>query len=364
MQELHLGANIFSLRKREKITQEELAVHMGVSKSSVSKWETGVSYPDICVLPRLAALFHVSVDQLMGYESQLTKEEIRSIYYDLAKKMEENPQEAFQECKELIRDYYSCFPFLYEMALLLSNHMVLFQEKEEIMKQIESLCERVERESQDADLVQNSVMLKSILYMTKAEFSCALSVLGEEVQPFSQKGELIAACYQNMGNTDKAKEAYQVCIYQHLLFFIQDSVNYMMGNMQDTGLCDVTMHRIRELLSLYHIEEIHGYTATQFYFSAAVIYAARGDLEKAEKQLEKLADVAQKSQMLKSLFLEDTYFDRINGWLEKQELGASPPRRESMIRQLMVETIEEYPAFAVLKGRPGFQRTLEHLRRL
>lgn len=54
--------------------QEELAAYMGVSKSSVSKWETETTLPDILLLPQLTTLFNVSVDELIGYEPQLSME--------------------------------------------------------------------------------------------------------------------------------------------------------------------------------------------------------------------------------------------------------------------------------------------------
>lgn len=52
---------------------------MGVSKAAVSKWETGLSYPDITLLPVLAAYFNISIDELMGYEPQMGKEDIRKL---------------------------------------------------------------------------------------------------------------------------------------------------------------------------------------------------------------------------------------------------------------------------------------------
>lgn len=73
MELLHLGENIIRLRKKEHMTQEELANYMGVSKSSVSKWETSATYPDIMFLPELANLFNVTLDELIGYEPQLNK---------------------------------------------------------------------------------------------------------------------------------------------------------------------------------------------------------------------------------------------------------------------------------------------------
>lgn len=43
MTTIHLGKKLISLRREANMTQEELAAYMGVSKSSVSKWETEVS---------------------------------------------------------------------------------------------------------------------------------------------------------------------------------------------------------------------------------------------------------------------------------------------------------------------------------
>ena len=56
MSQFHLAENLTKLRHSKRITQEKLADFLGVSKASVSKWETGQSLPDIAQLPRLAAL--------------------------------------------------------------------------------------------------------------------------------------------------------------------------------------------------------------------------------------------------------------------------------------------------------------------
>lgn len=63
-----LGKKILELRKRHDMTQEELAAEMGVSIAAVSKWETGVSVPDVIMLCALADFFHVTTDFLLGRE--------------------------------------------------------------------------------------------------------------------------------------------------------------------------------------------------------------------------------------------------------------------------------------------------------
>lgn len=61
-----IRAQILMLRKRRGLTQAELGEKLGVSAKTVSKWETGRSYPDILLLPRLAAVFGVTVDALFA----------------------------------------------------------------------------------------------------------------------------------------------------------------------------------------------------------------------------------------------------------------------------------------------------------
>ncbi|MDE6748354.1 MAG: methyltransferase domain-containing protein [Lachnospiraceae bacterium] len=61
-----ISLRIADLRKKNKVTQQELADSIGVSFQTVSKWETGINMPDITVLPLLAEYFSVSTDQLLG----------------------------------------------------------------------------------------------------------------------------------------------------------------------------------------------------------------------------------------------------------------------------------------------------------
>ena len=61
-----LGKRIAALRKEKGLTQEQLAEKVGVSAQAVSKWENDVSCPDITLLPLLADLSGVSVDELLG----------------------------------------------------------------------------------------------------------------------------------------------------------------------------------------------------------------------------------------------------------------------------------------------------------
>lgn len=65
-----IGQKINELRKRYKMTQDELAQQMGVSPQAVSKWETDASIPDLPTLIALADFFHVSLDELVREKNE------------------------------------------------------------------------------------------------------------------------------------------------------------------------------------------------------------------------------------------------------------------------------------------------------
>ena len=69
MSENLLAGRIAQLRKEAGMTQEQLGNALGLTYQSVSKWENGLSCPDVQLLPQLADLFHVTLDDLFGREA-------------------------------------------------------------------------------------------------------------------------------------------------------------------------------------------------------------------------------------------------------------------------------------------------------
>ena len=60
------GDILKSLRKVKNLTQSELGKHVGLSKAVISKYETGMGYPDFETVTRLAKYFGVTTDYLLG----------------------------------------------------------------------------------------------------------------------------------------------------------------------------------------------------------------------------------------------------------------------------------------------------------
>ena len=63
---MSIGENIACLRKQKGWTQAELGEKLGVSNQAVSKWELGITMPDVMLLPTLADIFGCYIDELFG----------------------------------------------------------------------------------------------------------------------------------------------------------------------------------------------------------------------------------------------------------------------------------------------------------
>ena len=83
MHELRIAENLIRLRHERKITQEELADYIGVTKGSVSKWEKNISKPDLKRFRFLATFFGVTIDELLGYLPQLSRMRSRSCIWTI-----------------------------------------------------------------------------------------------------------------------------------------------------------------------------------------------------------------------------------------------------------------------------------------
>lgn len=68
MDNLKLNDTICFYRKKQGLTQEDLAQRLGVTNQSVSKWESAQCCPDISLIPQLADIFEISIDELFGKE--------------------------------------------------------------------------------------------------------------------------------------------------------------------------------------------------------------------------------------------------------------------------------------------------------
>lgn len=76
MDQIEVGGKIKEFRKKEKLTQEQLAKKLGISKMSMRRYENGERMPSVDVLIRLANIFKVKITDIYSYELESYKEQI------------------------------------------------------------------------------------------------------------------------------------------------------------------------------------------------------------------------------------------------------------------------------------------------
>ncbi|OUP08404.1 helix-turn-helix transcriptional regulator [Collinsella sp. An2] len=118
---LNIGRAIARERRRMGVTQEELASHLGVSKAAVSKWELTQSLPDVSLLPRIAAYFSLTMDELFDWRDELTEGESAALYAEVYALGERDLPAAYARLRELVAEHYSDANLLLMMASLLTT---------------------------------------------------------------------------------------------------------------------------------------------------------------------------------------------------------------------------------------------------
>ena len=65
---MNIGNSLFQARKKCGLSQEEVAEKLGVSRQTISKWETNETVPDIRQSKKMALLYRISLDELIQFD--------------------------------------------------------------------------------------------------------------------------------------------------------------------------------------------------------------------------------------------------------------------------------------------------------
>lgn len=120
--------NIVIQEKRRELglTQEQLAQYLGVSTPAVSKWEKGITCPDIAILPSLARLLKIDLNTLFCFHEELTQQELSDFCNLLKVTAEESGvAAAFDRAEEMMRSYPNNESLMLNVTLSLDGMLQL-----------------------------------------------------------------------------------------------------------------------------------------------------------------------------------------------------------------------------------------------
>lgn len=96
---MSLGNSLFNARKKSGLSQEEVAEKLGVSRQTISKWETDETLPDIRQSKKLAVLYHLTLDELIDFHADVKEIE------DMIEKTSEETQKKIDWTKVWSKKY-------------------------------------------------------------------------------------------------------------------------------------------------------------------------------------------------------------------------------------------------------------------
>ncbi|WFR56877.1 helix-turn-helix transcriptional regulator [Anaerocolumna sp. AGMB13025] len=368
MRLLNISENLVKFRHEKKVTQDEVASFLGVTKASVSKWENEQSMPDILLLPQIAVYFGVTVDELLGYEPQLSKEQIQRIYQELAKDFaSQSFEDTMEKCKSLVHRYYSCFPFLQQICVLWLNHFMLANSQSaqrEVLEEISDLSEHILKNCKIIEICNHALSFKAMVELQLGNPHNVIEILEDIVRSqnlsMSNNSVLIQA-YQMVGDTDKALSSVQISIYIHLLELVGTSVGYLAINSDNLNGCEETIRRTGCVISAYNLDKLQPNLAAQFYYQSAVVYAIYKQTDKALEMLHKFERTVTYLLTGDNINLHgDSYFTALDSWFAQLDLGAAPPRDKKLIMDNAVESLD-HPVFEAMKDTEAFQKIKQNL---
>lgn len=368
MKKLGIGGFIAARRKEKGLTQEDLADYLGVSKPAVSKWESGQTYPDIMLLPVLAAFFNTTVDALLGYEAQMTKAEIRRLYERMSAAFASEPFEKVRsECREYVRKYHACWNLLYSVALLLVNNAALAGGTEaalEVLREACALLENVEKESCDAKLSRDALSLRAYCFLALGEPSEAIDLLGDEdSQPLSTE-ILLAKAYSLRGDRDRARGLLQRFVFTSGAGVVAAMTDMMALYADDSVKLEESLALAEKVGAAFDLKRTQPHHYFTLYLTAASLFAAKDRHGRALELLEAYTDLVTDPGTYPLKLRGNAYFDLLEPYYDALAPGNTPPRSEKLIKRDMRDAVLRNPAFFCLEEDARFRRLAARLEKM
>lgn len=179
---MSIGEQIKYYRKKAGLTQEQVANHLGVSTPAVNKWERGNTYPDITLLPALARLLKIDMNELFLFREELTDQEIGEFVNEVSEMALENFTEAFEIAKKKIQEYPHCDLLIYSLSIVLNSALILSDvDEDEKVKYNAVIIEWLQQtvSSQDVKVKTSSIAMLATKYIQMERYDDAQLLLDQ-----------------------------------------------------------------------------------------------------------------------------------------------------------------------------------------
>lgn len=293
MHDINLGATIARERRAADVTQGELAAHLGVTKAAVSKWELGQSMPDVALLPRIAAYFDLTLDELFDYRPQLSEKEVERLYLEVFALFSEDADAAYERAERLIAEYYSCWRLLHQIGMAYMQQGALDPGRAiALIPRAMELFERVEAHADDVELVFGARMMRAALLNMQGNVDGAIELM-ESLKADSPLGVemFLASLYQQKGDRETCLRLYQ----ESMGFGMTNAMTCVSSQLplyaDDRAHLDALLEAGEGLVRGFRLAEENPLAALTFLSSAATACLQAGDEGRAVGYLERFVSL-------------------------------------------------------------------------
>lgn len=277
-----IGEKIKELRIKHDLTQEKLADYLFVSYQAVSKWECGLSNPDLTLIAPLTKLFNVTSDELLGITP---KEELDIRYEELKNMYQETWQtgdlrKRYDICKDAVCEYPGDMFYLSELAWAEAMLSFEYEDDKEYIEAQEKAIRMFARVIEDCkdSKIRNHSIFGIIQYLSfRGRYEEAKKYL--ELYPnneYSSKDELMDYCL-----VGEEKIIHHQKMLDKLIFRILNNL----------GTCSIESIEAQEkIINAIIIDENYlGYNdvLSNNYLAKAKIYIKANEIDKSIEALQK-----------------------------------------------------------------------------
>jgi len=363
-----IGQTLLIKRRELRLTQEEVAEYLAVSKASVSKWETGQSFPDTLLIPQLANFFNITIDELFGYTPGISTNDIKILYEEYGHRfVKGNDPDLIKDIEENITKYYAYPQFILSISQWFLNYATIEKDtikQTQMINKAYSLAKHVLEITNNSSFLSLAEMLCTTILLYQKKYKECFEIVGEEPKIVNDaaSNNLLASIYLSLGKIEKAKQVSQVNIFQNISVLLESLVNYQAINSHDKELHDIIYQQVKAVIDNFDMQEILCNPIFTTHLIAANSSILNNNHQEAITRLYSYYQRISKTKFPLSLNKSD-YFHHVNDWIEENSyLGSITPVTQEQVKTNFCDAVLENPMFDVLKEFDSYQQLIKKLK--
>lgn len=239
-------------RKELGLTQEQIAEYLNVSIPAVSKWESGVTNPDISLLPPLARLLKTDLNTLFCFQDDISQQEIGYFCQEVATIVKtKGIASGFEAARQKLHEYPHNETLLHCLTLQLDGHLCMSGLTDAVIRQYDSLLVQWYRrlaKSNDSKISNSANFMLVSRFIRSGDYDKAQEILDvmpdkeDYINSMADKRILQINLYLCQGKTEQA-----VKDLQNILLMTVNKVQLLLHKMVDAELADSKVETAKDI---------------------------------------------------------------------------------------------------------------------